>query len=1217
MKRLLAFFVLLVALLAGGVAWLLGTEAGLQSAVRLAGAATGGQLQIEGATGRLLGPMELERIQWKAPDLSVDIVQVRLDWTPAALLERRLAVTALSVARIGIVSPPNDDPLLPPEDLTLPVAVDLEKVRISEIAYGDAVTVSEVRARLVSDGRQHRVEDLEFRVGRAAVSGTLALDGLAPMPLHLDAEMATEVESHPVRVKATAQGPLAVFDLALSAEAGIRGQGEVQVTPFAAMPFARAAIRFSGIDPAAWVDGAPKARFDLDAEIRPAEKMPEVLEGRFRLDNGLPGRVDDLRLPLVRLDGRFSWQDDELRLEQLAAQLPGGGRLGGKGKWRAPTLALDLEAQAVDAAQLLSHLQTTRLNGPLRVELAEASQSVNLRLSDARFVLSAEANHAGGRLDVRQLELAAGDSRVRLAGMLETAGKQAFSVEGELIRFDPSRFVRVPAASLNGSLSASGRLAPQPTVDGRFVLRDSRVADQSISGDGQLAVAWPRIPRADIRLQAGPNRLETRGAFGGPGDQLQLEVAAPELKLLGLNGRAHGQFTIAGTVARPVVSGALNVPYLGLSGRGRIKDGMLNVNAGSEPLSPLNLALKVGVVETATQPGLVKGLQLRVEGTRRAHHLDFSADVAAGHRVDLALDGGLGDDLQQPRWQGQLTRLGLSSSARFRSFSLAQPADFLLAGDAWRLGPLVLAGDPWRLRLVASADAQRAHLESALTGERIGEVTARLDAGMRGAWSMNPDAGWQGQLHADVPDLAWIGELLTQDIGVAGRLGGDIKLGGTPGHPVVSGRLSGSGLGVSIPETGMRLAQGVLDARLDDNLLQIGQLSFDSVLVSPPKAMRRGIGEPLEAIVARPGRLEIGGKIRVDRDNESAALEIRMDRLGVFQLSDRWVSVSGDARLSWMNDVLTLRGQATTDAAYWELGPMGAPRLSDDVVILGADGKAQPAGFRPIIDLDIEGDLGRHFMFSGLGLETRLAGRLRIQAQGRDLPRATGRIRTQGGRFEAYGQQLEISRGILTFQGLIDNPAIDALAVRRGLPVEPGVMIGGTVQRPVVRLVSTPEVPDVEKLSWLILGHGPEQGGAGAAGLLVSAAGSLFGNDSGGLVRQIKQGFGIDEFTVRQGTLGDTSGNRMSSRVVGSSFDTGSSTSDQILSVGRRISRNVLLSYDQSLGRAGSVVKLTIALNRQVSVIARAGSDNALDMIYTFVFGLPPSQRNRQEAATR
>jgi translocation and assembly module TamB len=101
---------------------------------------------------------------------------------------------------------------------------------------------------------------------------------------------------------------------------------------------------------------------------------------------------------------------------------------------------------------------------------------------------------------------------------------------------------------------------------------------------------------------------------------------------------------------------------------------------------------------------------------------------------------------------------------------------------------------------------------------------------------------------------------------------------------------------------------------------------------------------------------------------------------------------------------------------------------------------------------------------------------------------------------------------------------------------------------------------------------------------------------------------------VRQGEIGDSGGRQMSSRVVGSTFDTSAGTGNQILSVGRRLSRNVLLSYDQSLGRAGSVVKLSIALNRQVSLIARAGTDNALDVLYTLTFG-EPARRQRAASA--
>ncbi len=47
---------------------------------------------------------------------------------------------------------------------------------------------------------------------------------------------------------------------------------------------------------------------------------------------------------------------------------------------------------------------------------------------------------------------------------------------------------------------------------------------------------------------------------------------------------------------------------------------------------------------------------------------------------------------------------------------------------------------------------------------------------------------------------------------------------------------------------------------------------------------------------------------------------------------------------------------------------------------------------------------------------------------------------------------------------------------------------------------------------------------------------------------------------------------------------------------------------EQSLGKAENIIKLTVSLMRQVSVIGRAGSDNALGIFYSITFG---AQRER------
>lgn len=1208
MKRLL----LLVTFLLAAGAWLGFSEGGLAALARLAGPASGGRLQIEDSGGRLAGPLAIGRVTWREPGREIDIEGLRLDWSPTALLERRLAVGELAVARVRLAIAPSDDATAPPASLCLPVAVDIEKVVISRFDYGDLFSAGDLRGSLASDGRTHHLRDFSARAGLATIAGEAELGGDAPLPLRAGARIAGQLEERPIRLTVDAAGPLERLVLDIAAQEGVRGSGQAVVTPFARQPFVEARLELADIDPAAWVAGAPAARLHLQVDLRPDPERADAVAGRLSLRNALAGPFDRERLPLETLSARFVWADDGARFSDIAAGLPGKGRLSGSGRWQDDSLSLDLSAQALDASHLVGELRSTRLDGPVSAVIGHARQRIDFRLADTRFTVAAEAAHADGQITLARLELAAGDALLRAAGELATGGDMAFSASGELLRFDPSRFARVPAAKLNGTLAASGRLQPRPVVEARFALRDSRFAGQPLSGRGDLVIDWPRIPRGDVQLVAGPNRLDARGAFGQAGDSLRVDIDAPALSPYGLDGSLAGHVTVGGTPGQLALAGELTTPALGLPGVGRIKGGSLTAALGGRPDSPLRLDLRVATVETVDQPGLLRKLDVQLAGTRRQHTLKAAAGVGGKGTLALAAEGGLADDLQNWRWSGRLTEAGLATGERFRAFSLKQPAPLALAGDAWSVGPLVLAGDPWQLRLAANAGGRRLAIDLDFRGPRVGQISGRLDAGVRDPWTLDRQAAWQGVVRSDMPDIAWLAELLDERVQAGGRLDGEFKLAGTPEYPLLSGRMRGDSLTLAVPETGMRLTAGVLDAQLDDNLLRVARLAFDSPLQPPPRPLQRAAGErkaELAELTGRPGRLEISGELRVGRDSESAALQMQLDRVGVFQLPDRWLTVSGDGRISWLAGTLAVRGRVAADAAFWQMAPMGAPRLSDDVVILGADGTAQPAGFRPNLDLDVETDLGRNFMFTGLGLETRLAGSVRLQAQGRDLPRASGRIRTQGGRYAAFGQQLEIERGILTFQGLIDNPAIDARAVRRGLPVEAGVHIRGTAQRPVVTLFSDPDVPDVEKLSWLVLGHGPDQGGAGAAGLLLVAAAGLFGNDSGGVVQQIRQTFGIDEFSIRQGDVGDAGGRQMTSRVVGGAFDSASGTGNQIVSVGRRFSNNVRLSYDQSLGRTGSVVKLTVALTRQISLIARAGTDNAFDAAYTFVFGEPPSRR--------
>jgi translocation and assembly module TamB len=1217
--------ILLTLLLAPGLAlwWLVNSQSGLQAGSALLVQASGGHLVLNGLHGRLSGPLQIDELRWQTPDLQIEAKGLHVDWSPRQLLERRLQVGELSIDRLTIDSAASDTPAQPPADLGLPVAVDLERIAISTLRYGTLPAVRQIDARLHSDGTEHRLETFSARSGDTRLDARLRLAGNAPFALSGEAVLNGQLDAHPLQLRLSVAGQLAAISLDARAEAGLQGKAAATLTPFAPALLQQASLALDELDPAAWQAGAPSARLALRGELRPEAGAPQRLSGHFRIDNARPGPLDRQQLPLENLGSRFAWQAGVLTFSQIEARLPGRATLAGEARLASGILDLDLQARQVDAARIFSMLRSTRLAGPISARLAPTQQDLKLDLRDPLFQISAEARHADRRLVVQRLSLQHGTARLNAEGWLDLGPAMSFNGQGELHGFDPSRFAQLPEAQINARFSADGRLEPQATINARFDLDNSRLAGQPLSGKGNLNIAWPRIPNLDLQLVAGPNRLTGSGAFGRPGDHLQIRLDAPKLDPYGIEGSLNGQFNLSSERDQNLLSATLETPGLARRGLGRLKGLNLAATLGSAPSAPLRVTMALAALDSAEQRDIVRNIKLQLDGSQQAHRLTASAQGFGRDEIKLALNGALGGNKAQPDWRGQLTELTLNSEEKQRNFHLTQPAPLTASQTAWQLGPLQLGGDGggqqrWQLNLQAGADRQ--HLKASVhgQGERLGQLDGQLDATMRSAWQIDPDAHWLGELQTDSKDLGWLGEWLGERIHSAGRLKGRLKLAGSPAQPLVSGQFKGDSLSLKVADQGLALANGELDVSMVDNLLRVTRLSFDSVLQALPRALQRSDDATLQQLVRRPGRLEISGEMRVDRSTaaDKAFLDVHLDRFGLYQLPDQWVAISGDGRLALQDAALSVRGKLAVDAGYWQLAQMGTPRLSDDVVIKSKYADPAASKPRPRLDLDLGADFGQHFLFRGAGLSTRLSGDLRLRAEGRDLPRASGNIRMRDGRFDAYGQQLSIERGVLSFQGLLDNPTLDVRAVRTGLAVEPGVQISGSARKPVIRLISDPELPEAEKLAWLVLGHGPEQVGAGDASVLLSAASGLLGNDSGGVIQQLKSSFGIDEFGVRSGQVGDAGGRQRTSRVAASSVDTASTTGNQILSVGKRLSSNAVLSYEQALGKAESVVKLTVNLNRQISVIGRAGSDNALDLFYTLTFGRPARPLNGRSATT-
>jgi translocation and assembly module TamB len=1239
--------------LSAAAGWLLATSSGLQWLA----SRSGGAVILEGAHGTLLGPLGAKTLSITSGDTRVTVRDIYLEWRPAALLEGRLEIAMLKAQGVEILSPPSDDPLSVPQDLRLPLSLSLSKIEIAALRVirqaGGAPDFAATRlsARVESDGRQHRLHDLRTSLEFGELSASALMDGVRPFALQAQGTLAGR-GSPQARIVASASGKLERFTLTVQGSgAGLSGQGEAQVQPFVAFPLAALALSVKGLDPNAFSPDAPQANIALQAEL--SRNSAGKLEGNVTAKNSAPAPLDRDGLPLLEARTRATISADNVQLDALNLILAGGGRISGHFAWqlKQATGAADLTISRLDPAALDTRLRPSRLDGRATLRGNVQAQQGVIFLAAGALRLDARLAREGDILTLGSLRLARGRAVLTGQGRLGFDAGRPFAFKGELRHFDLSAFLQAPRSDLNARLEVAGALAPQANGTLRYAIDNSRLAGQPVSGSGQIGFSGMEQVKGEAGLRLGDNRFNVRGGFGLPGERLEVDIAAPVLAQFGsgFGGALNAHATLAGSLSKLDTVFEMKGNLLSLPGDHHLA----SLSAGGS-LHGEALNLKVAAAGYRKKSDLlVQNLALAVQGSRSRHELSVEM---LGNDMSLVLhaSGGLTDPAhgwRDVQWQGVLSKLTATGRVPFRMLA-ATPvtlgrerislgkAEFSIAGgraqlasaewtprkwlsrgsfsgiglrpgggsgeapDALRLagewdvfaapslagkfriwresGDWILPGDPpiplglQDLQLDAQASDNRLTAELKAHGTRLGDWSANIAlplARSGSGWGVLPEAPLSGKVRIDVADLSWVGPALDDNIKSGGRLTLAADVTGTFGEPNLRGRLSGDELALALLDQGIRLQQGRLAARLDQTRLYIDHLSFVAPHEAPPRdRLLAGL-----KLAKGPGSLTLSGMI--DPRGKRGNLELSASRLPLAQRADRWIIASGQGRISFDQDTLTLGGKITADAGLLSQPAAGRPRLADDVVIVGRQTSA-----RQILRIAVDAvlDLGEQFYLRASGLEARLAGQLRLLGTPDQPLRASGSIATRDATFRAYGQDLVVERGIVNFQGALDNPGLNVLALRKNLPVEAGVMVTGTMRRPVVRLVSTPNVPDSEKLSWIVLGRAPDADGTDAS-LLLAAAGSILGGQSGGLTGQLAQTLGVDELSLRQTQNGDP-------------------LASQIVTAGKRLSSRAFLSYEQGLTAVAGTIKLTYTLTPNVSIVTRAGYDNALDVLYTFHF---------------
>jgi len=271
---------LLLLALAGAVAWLLGTEAGLHrvlAAVEQAGPVT---IRAEGARGSLAGPLAIDRLSIEHERVAITVsglrADLRLRTLPYALV--RLDYVELDDVRVQVrerTEPPKDEP---PRFLPkwLRLAVDRFVVKRVDVRTpsGAGVEMRDVGGRLAMTSSRLRVGGARADGGAWAVTGDALLLAADPLGLQADVQWLVRAGERTFTGAAQTSGDLEALqvDATTTRPRGASYAGRVRLVDGFAVDGRLALARF---EPAALgagaafgaVDGALALQGTLDAFV--------------------------------------------------------------------------------------------------------------------------------------------------------------------------------------------------------------------------------------------------------------------------------------------------------------------------------------------------------------------------------------------------------------------------------------------------------------------------------------------------------------------------------------------------------------------------------------------------------------------------------------------------------------------------------------------------------------------------------------------------------------------------------------------------------------------------------------------------------------------------------------------------------------------------------------------------------------------------------------
>lgn len=1099
------------------LAWLLGTQSGSRTLWEVASGAVDG-LSAESVSGRLGGPLSLAGLRFETDTLRITVGSLQLDWSSSALLRREVRVEKLHVEDVAYTqlkpAPPaetsDSEPFSLPQQISLPVALDLRNIVLRAFEYrstpeAEPVRVNEATLAASFRGNDLSIEQLSargplFRVDgvasartRGDYASTAAVDWQASLPdlAPLDGSLSVDGNLSAMRIEQTLDAPY-------------RSTQKISISDLLGD------------------DRRLDARVDID-DIRLqdiGDTLPAMtLAGTLRADGSVIDldyqadlTLDSEEFGDLALLASGGLSDQVVVIDQfLLTREPGAASLeiAGQANLAAATPTFDLQGDWRDLAwPLAGEPQISSGRGRFTVDGSPENYRVDLDTAlsvpgqaDGQLTLSGNGDDQSFELASLQLALLDGSLAGRGSVRWSPEIRGALTLDGEAL--NPAVLAPDFPGNLEISLRAAGGVtdgAAQAQIDTLAISGTFR--EQPLDVDVQGEFRDGRLRLDTLMARSGETRVNAAGHVGSSMD-LDWDIDSPDLGdlLPGASGSLSGAGRLAGSLPLPVVSGRLQGDSLAYAAYELSRLSLeLDIDLQRQAPSQLQLTLdqaRLGDIEI--RRASVSGM-----GNRADHQLDLAVDSSAG-AAKLTLAG----DLQDEAWVGELM-MGELQYPDLAAWNLDSPQSLRLAADSqslergcWRSGDASLclqgervAGDidaalsletfsldyldsmtPEAFSLAGVIDAQASFRQGADASPEIGMTLTANGVELRtGESAEQPDELLLG-LEPSTVSMNYADSGLLAEVSLPFTGGGGIDANAQVAEgsdPLAERPLSGK-LALALNDIGflrvlsseIEQARGALsgdfdlggtlatpspagELRLADGLLELAGPGLNISDIGIRVSSSGGAELDFDgSAISGGGTLQLGGSAQLDGASTTLDFDIEGNRFEVANTVDARVFVSPDLEVSLRESGIAINGEVLVPRA--EITPKELPESvvtasSDEVVVTDESEESIAAAAPRELEARIRIVLGDEVSIDGFGLKARLAGGVTVTQAPGQPTLGSGEVNILDGEYRAYGQGLVIDTGKILFAG---GPITEPGINVRALrrPAE-GIVVGVSVRGP-------------------------------------------------------------------------------------------------------------------------------------------------------------------------